>query len=177
MNKLQQLSYLHKNLLSLAVFLVFAIVAYFLSIKKTINLSKENSAKEERLTRFNTVNRDLRSISTRLDEVNEIVKVVDNPSYRQELLQYVSQVSDRHNVQIKLVDKPQLYKMSGLDVEMNIMLFSGSHRNLVKSIYEMENSPVNPGDVSSIIFEKSYNRALKKDELNCRVYFQIIKSP
>ncbi len=151
-------------------FFVFLLIFKSLSIDLTIETMAEYNRSKEELAR-NTLNiRNLSQVQDELELVrNQMGASIQSTPIDEQYMQLVSEQESKRRIKIKKLPQPLTLAENGADVIHLEFEMSGTFKELIQSLYEVERENVE-GNVYSVRFDKQLNRITRRPELNMKVH-------
>ncbi len=156
-------------------FLLALFVIYYLAIRSTINLYKDNIEMVEHVSiELNP----LEQINIKNEEEQLRASIlsysIDSLTSGNLLLSVTGNLCKKNNVVLKDVPLYEDSELNGYRVRTNRVIVEGQFINLLKLLNDFENSKI--GRVSSASFQTYFNRIKNKNTLVLTIYIQNVKS-
>ncbi|MGE0637860.1 MAG: hypothetical protein AB7G44_08385 [Bacteroidia bacterium] len=169
------LSYRKKlMLLGIGAF-VFALIAYALSIKKTVTIISEYySTKDVLESNINSAEQ-VSSLQSKLSELERYfgVNASASDNFHETLLETVSVFCNENKLVLRNFPEAMVYNSGEFSVETDPVIVKGGYINLVKLIYELEQKN-KVGNIASVSFETIVDSKTKTKSLILKIYVQNI---
>lgn len=172
---LTNMPYRKKLILLGAGAFLFALFAYVLSVKKTVNvISEYHSTKEVLESNINSAEQ-VDALQTKLSELERYFGVNKNASdnFHETLLETVSVFCNENKLVLKNFPEAMIYNSGEFSIETDPVIVKGGYVNLVKLIYELEQKN-KLGNVASVAFETVVDSKTKTKSLILKIYVQNI---
>jgi hypothetical protein len=172
MNK--NFSYRQKNRLLIWGSLVFFIIVYFLSIRNTIALFKENGLLKRQIEVAQTAPEqiaDLKAASGIFEKRFEALQNQEN--FKKQLLTHVGEICSQNKLILKGFSEAESFEDNGLIIENHVIDLQGNYHDLVKAVHELEQQS-GAGRIVSARFNIERDRRTKKEFLVATLIIQTI---
>ena len=171
----RNLTYKQKNQLLVVAAILFAVISYYGALQNTVDLYKQTTDLEERLSLASTAPEQIIKYKKRLNKVSSnLLYNVDEENRQDHLLGLLGKLCKKHHVTLKEFPQVQVENESNYVIETNVIRVQGSYPNLVKLIYALEQTN-KAGKVSSLKYELIKDRRNRREKLTATIYLQIIK--
>ena len=169
-------SYKQKNLLLLAGSLLFLMLAYRLSLSKTVGLFREINMLEEQLNQLDQAPQQLADLNATLSELERYFTSDNGEDGNREhqLLETVSSYCAGNGIVLREFPQPIRTESQDYVIETNILLVEGIYKKLLYLVYELEQKHTF-GKIASLQFETKKELKTGQKKLMARVFIQNIK--
>jgi hypothetical protein len=162
-----------KNIALLLGFLILFILAYFFSIKKTVDLKKSLSILEqeqELLANASSRIFNLQQENRYLDSILKQKELSVENSFQQTLLQKINNFSKTVSTEIIAFDEPHSFISNDTKIETYTIEIKANYNNLLKLVNYLEQQQL--GKIVSLNLEKKKNYRRNREELTVKISIQ-----
>lgn len=155
---------------------LFALIIYFTTIKKTFDLYMQCNELEELLGQADNASQQMLQLEKQLQEIESVFgeKEERSNNYQQVLLEAISNYCSRNNVVLREFPTPAVFNEQDFSVETNLVVVEGSFNNLLNLVYLLEQKNKS-GKIASIQFQTKKDFKTKQQALTASIYIQNIK--
>jgi hypothetical protein len=158
--------------------LIFAFIAYFASIKKSILLFKQNKELFKKIELVETAPQNIKVLETELNKLDALIgkdnDTTAGENTRQLLLEKTANYCQENMVVFKEFSQPFIVIRDKYLIETNTLILNGSFCNLLKFVYLLEKS-YQSEKVTSVRFNSYKDFITKETILTATIYVQKIK--
>ena len=150
-------------------FILFCIITYFLTVNKTIDAYKTYRNSTVQLEAINNAPAQIAQYKHFLEQADStgLIKSYD----RQKLFFGVNTFCSENHLSLRNFYPEQINNQNGLKVITNQIIVEGSFSNITKLAYYLEKQAI-IGHISSLKFEKIFDRNLNRSYLTGRFFIQ-----
>lgn len=162
---------------SLPVLLVlFCLIAYKLSISKTIDAWKLTRDLSEKVITLDDAPEKIQQLREQIGVFDNLIgsSAKDSMETRQRILEKTGSFSSENNIMLVNFADPMIVDKGTYSLETNIVVIEGGFHKLVQYVYNMENN-WNPGKVVSTRFFTVKDLKNQEKKLYANVYIQKVK--
>ena len=162
-----------KNIVLLLGFFILFILAYFFSIKKTVDLKKSLSILEqeqELLANASSRIFNLQQENRYLDSILKQKELSVENSFQQTLLQKINNFSKTVSTEIIAFDEPYSFISNDTKIETYTIEIKANYNNLLKLVNYLEQQQL--GKIVSLNLEKKKNYRRNREELTVKISIQ-----
>jgi len=173
---LKELTYLRKNQLLIAAFVVLLFLVYSLAIKKTINESKQASDAEKKIELAANAPFMAAQLQKELMLMDEKIgdKNLQGQNTAQTLLELVTNYCKNNHAVLREFPETNTSNQEGLIIETNRFVVEGNFSVLINLVYVLEQKN-KLGKISSVVYQLKKDFKTKKNVLIATVYLQNVK--
>lgn len=172
----KELTYLRKNQLLIAAFVILLLLVYSLAIKKTIHESKQVADAEKKIEL--AVNAPLMAaqLQKELMLMNEKIgdKNLKGQNTAQTLLELVTNYCKNNRAVLREFPETNTSDQEGLRIETNRFVVEGNFSTLLNLVYLLEQKN-KLGKISSVVYQLKKDFKTKNKVLIATVYLQNVK--
>lgn len=171
----KDLTYKQKNRYLLIGTLVFVLVAYFTTIRNTIQLYQDNKRLKERIIRAENAPAGIAELRISLDGLNEKLNnyLIDTTREQEHTLEVVSEFCHRKNLKVKELPQRKVTDENDFTIVTSVLKIEGNYNNLLRLIQELEYEQ-KLGRLSSVSWRSYIDNKTKRTILYMTVYLQNI---
>ena len=162
-------SYQRKNLAFLAGTVLILLFGYFFSIRKTLEIRHQNKRLQQSIVNADQLYRKAVVLKRDKRKVDSLLQHLDLQGGEQLLLRQLTRLGKPNLT--PLVEYAEVRKRDTKE-KFNLFKFSGSYRELLKLLREVENRRLGGGLVS-VRFDAETNRRTRETKLYLALYFPI----
>lgn len=169
--------YRKRNAAMVVGVIVFALIAYFTTIRKTVVLYTETKRMTENaghvqgsFAQLHLAEKKYKDLSSYLD-----LYVLDSTRNQQYIMSQVSDLCKTYNLILRSFPMATVQDENALRVETNVIETAGSFTNQVKLLYALETAHI-VGRVSSVRYSTYIDNKNKKVILLSTIYLQNVRS-
>lgn len=158
-------------------FVLFTLVSYSLSIKKTLNLRSQCHELEVQISDASFASEKIAKIEGRLKSLNELIgtNITSDLDFQELLLETVTGYCSSNHIILKELPRTHSFIDQEYLVETNVIVVEGSYIKLLKLIYMLEKQ-FKLCKIISVKFESEEDLLSKRIRLFATIYFQNIKN-
>jgi hypothetical protein len=171
---IKRLTYGVKNKLLLIGGVVFLIIIYQVSIKKTIDLNGECGELEQKLENASNAPGKMIELQKLNIQMDRLLGQSNDNDVSQSLLSIVTNYCHENEITLEEFPKPILNSDRGTTVETNIITIEGGFNKLLKLVYLFEQH-YKTGKVVSVHYKTKRDFTARKSSLTAIIYLQNIK--
>ena len=173
---LKELTYKKKNILLLAVFVLFLFIIYFLAINKTLDLYFQCNEMQAQLNQTQNASQQLSRLEMQMKEIEAVFgeEQEESYNYQQLLLEVLSNYCSGNNIVLRKFPEPIIIYEQEFSVETNIISVEGPFKNLLHLIYLLEQKN-KLGKIASLHFQTREDFKTKQKALFADIYIQNAK--
>lgn len=168
-----KLTYKQKNRVMIIGAVVFAWVAYSVSVKDTLIAYNDCNELEIKMQLASDAPAKIKEIETHLAEIEKLSINDDKVSTQQKLLNFVSGYCQNNNIVLKEFPKTSLQEKNGLTIETNVFIAEGNFGKLLNLLYLLEQKN-RLGQIASVDFSSKKDFKTQKIALTTKVFLQNI---
>jgi hypothetical protein len=135
---LRGLTYRQKGLAQLGCFLLFVIVGYNFSVKRTLELKEDISAKNQKLEWLREKETEIPFLKAKIASIEKSYNSSDSSSVRDKLTAFISDFSEAHQCVVTEIPTCRTFKKDKMLVETNFFTVSGKFHDLLVLQHEVE---------------------------------------
>lgn len=171
----QSLTYQRKFLFLSLGLMVLVVLAYYLSISRTIEQLALHGELSRKVTQVQDVERDLSKLKAQRSELPQHVGdgQVALGDFNHQLLHTVGQFCEKNDLLLADFAEPKIGVDKGYEVETGILTIGGDYKKLLQLVALLQRD-FKMGSVVSIDFVKEKNYRKNVEELFVKVYVQKI---
>ena len=170
---LKQLTYRQRNYLLLGGTVLFLILAYVLSIGRTVGLYHDNARLTGELQRAEQAPRQIALLERENKRLEQSFGADSLADVRQYLLVHIGQACNDNNALLKRFEEPETYQKEGINVQTHKVELQGKYHDLVKAVYQLERL-ITFGKIVSLHFEMRLDRNTRTEDLVAVLFIQNI---
>lgn len=172
---LKQLTYKQKNLLLIALAVVFGVLVYNKALRNTFKIMDDCERLEEQLITANNAPQNASQLKAELAELDAFAstKFTTRESH-QKVLEQMSEYCRAHDLLVTDFPEPTAFQTEKFTIVTGTAEAEGSFHNLIQMVHELEQHPQGFKVASVRLYTKT-NVQSKKTKLYARIYFQNIQ--
>lgn len=172
-----KITYRKKFLLLQIFFLLFALVVYKISVKKTIEVKKQLNSLNKQINDLNEAPQKILVLQQKLSHLNGAVEFFfyNQHSMQDFMLEKITKYCRSNHVLIKEYPKAIIQEKADYTLETNYLVFEGGFRDLLILLYHIEQK-YKLGKVASARFYKTINSKTKIPKLYMELTIQNIRT-
>lgn len=173
---LKDLSYKQKNKLMLIGAIVFAIVAYFISISDTVDAYYKNEVLLHQIQQGAKAPQNIQKLNENLNRISSNLGDYELDSLHNEnlFLEVIGEFCQEHKLILRKFPEPTLHQEKDFIIYTHKIEIQGGYTNLIKLVYELEQVQ-KIGRVTSVNYKRVKDRKTKKVVLIASIYLQHIQ--
>lgn len=173
----KELSYRKRNTLMLPGILVFMLVAYVATMRKTVELYRETNLLSENIGQQQGSQYELELAEKRFRNLSGYLELytLDSLRSQQYIMSQVSELCKTYHLTLRSFPAAVINEDNGLRVETNIIETAGDFNNQLKLLYDLETIHV-IGRVSSVRYSSYVDNKSKTTILLSTIYLQNVRS-
>lgn len=152
--------------------LAFLILAYWLTISKTVIAYRTNNSMQERLAEASTVEKDISHYQQLLSNLD---KQQQNQFSQETLFEFSTNFCQEHKLVIKKMPQANIAVQNDYNIMTNLIEVEGNFIAITQLIYALEQEE-KLGHIVSCQYQLAQNRESRKQELVAAIYLQNIQS-
>lgn len=157
--------------------LLFAVIAYYAAIKKSVILYRQNKELYKKIEQIESAPRDIKALETELSKLDALIGKNDstgNMNSRQLLLEKTTNYCQENEVILKEFSQPFIVIRDKYLIETNTLILNGRFSKLLNFVYLLEKTNQSE-KVSSVRFSTYKDFITKETILTLAIYVQKIK--
>jgi hypothetical protein len=172
---LNNLTYQKKVQLLLLFAALFAIIAYYMAVKKTFLVYAEYKDANKKMELVENAPQKISQLEAELKKFESIIGTSDSSTKntRQLILEKTSSYCKENNIVLKEILQPVSTEQNGYNLESNIVILEGGFSKLLNYVYIMEKNK-SIGKISSVKFSINQNLLTNNKKLQSTIYIQKI---
>lgn len=172
---LQNTTYKQRNWLLLAGIGFFALLVYFLALKKTLSLASECSVLKEQIMSNDNAPDKITRLEAQIKELDAKAGLSqENIEFQQGLLEKISAYSAKNRVSLKEFPAHHVFASNDIEIETNQVKLEGSFLNLLNLVFSLEQVD-RIGKVISVNYETVTDVRTKQVSLTAKIYIQNVQ--
>jgi cell division protein FtsB len=169
-----KLTYRHKNRIMVWGSLLFLVVIYMFSIRRTINLIGENKTLRGQIEVAHSAPGQIEELKAASGIFERQIDALENQEvFRTQLLNNVGDICKNNLLILKGFNEAGSFEENGLVIENHLIDLQGEYPDLVKAIYELEKH-TSTGRIVSARFYIDRDRRTKREFLVASLIIQTI---
>ena len=167
-----QLSYRHKNLALIGVFLILAWVVWQRSLSGTFRIYGEYQNRLVELEQAENIESRLVGLEARSKKVEALLNGRESAARVQhQLLDSIGQRCRKAGMVLQEVQEPHIFRDEGFGIHTNVFEVKGGFQDALKMAYDLETG-FEAARLVSLNFETRKNRKTGKKQLYAKLYLQ-----
>jgi len=169
------ISYKKKVLYLLAGLLIFMIIGYQFSIKRTLQLRQEYKEYRKQINSISNAPQKIGKLRQRINNIESTINTssVKGKNYQENILEACGSFCRRYELTLKEFPKTHIYTQDDYHIETNIVRIQGTFKGIVRLIYYLE-CEKQVGNLVSVRFKTHKDRRTERTYLISELFLQNI---
>lgn len=169
---LSKLTYRQKSISLVVGTILLLILSYFLSINKTIEISKAIKLIDQRILNAKDAPEQIDKLNREISEWDDyVISKISADEIQLRVFDEISKVDSEQHVKMTNIKRINTIKEKDISIDTYEIVFSGDFKALVKTLYYLEHN-MRYGYILSSGFELVNNRKKRTDELKLQITVQ-----